>query len=371
MGAEHHYVPVFVLKEFASADALPFLPEDALSARDAYLRALAPGGNVRERPILVAEKLPGGVRLVVRPARRCCVARHLYSVPDPSDPVRRGVVLAHLARPLGLQLGRPENDGALVQWAKDLAKLNLDRTCIEDFVNRNIDSPMSAVARRIKAGDTLPNGWKNVIGRFLYFALVRTPHFHARNRVGIEHTTAGLILSYPPFPVHPRHLEVAREFLAHHHSVHCEMGYQLLLADNASPTRRPQFTHADYRIQFLRTAPGGVPFITCDNPARPLNKLRPQGAYKRTVPGFREATTAVIYPISPSLAVAVTRDRNVRDGSSVVVSDIYARSLNSTLLAQAVHEVILPSGRPDLFRKNVELRQSRPYEDPSNPVFRE
>jgi hypothetical protein len=342
------------------------LPAAAIAS---YAAALSRPDASRKRGVLVLNKAATGGRLRIRPAEEVGVVRHLYSVPAYDDPRAFGIALSMLQRPLGLSLGRPASDGELLSWAEGLAAMGVVREEMEQAVTRKVDNPAAAAVRRTRATGQVAADDVSSLARMMQFASARTPHWLAENREGLRSQALRNLDSFGPIPVQRRHFDTAEEFLALYARVAADTAFLLAVSGFIDDERVPLFAKPPFRLVLFDARAASVPFITCDNPLRPLNLAAVDRAHRKPRQPMRDPGVFALYPVAPTLMLAATTDRSFRAREVRPVNDDFVRRVNTALLRLAVSEVVLPDAADRLFIGGVDPLRVPPFIEFGAPMY--
>ena len=113
------------------------------------------------------------------------------------------------------------------------------------------------------------------------------------------------------------------------------------------------------RVKVLHTLPS-VPFVTCDNPARPHKPTQLRKIFDRGLPGIGDPRVHMLYPISPLDCIVISSDRSWRDfvHQDVTVSSV--KAINTALAIMADEQIIFSSPNTSVFENWMKLDRLRP-----------
>jgi hypothetical protein len=352
--ASHHFVPAFLVANFASADAALCIADQGAQARVLALDAkrLSSRSERRKWPVVVWRK--DERRLIRGTAEKVLCEENFYRYGDLTHPLLRG--LLRRSR-FYYQYGRfpPGNDlGSLLSLGKE--PLNLDE--VETAYTAPFDGGFAKLARQIDAGDGISSDEVRLVFRFLGVARARTPAwkesqgdaaFAGANRLAVEAT---------------RHLEEsASETLGAYgltledfNDAERSFTFQMLIVSMISGSfdifGKDCPPGVSMKLLILR-GDGSVPFVLSDNPMRNFHPARLDQILLDAEPGLREAGVMAVHPISPQTALVVhsTRGRPLCEKRAVGQRTI--RLINTALLLGSRAELVLSARGVEYFERQT------------------
>ena len=120
---------------------------------------------------------------------------------------------------------------------------------------------------------------------------------------------------------------------------------------------------AGARVAVLH-ATGDIPFVTCDNPARPYYPDRVRRIVREPLPGFADQRTEITYPIAPTCCVKVTSNPAYPQFTHDTVGPAQIRKVNSAHAIMADKEIVLSSPNMGVFQSWLKLERIQPIRRP-------
>ena len=117
------------------------------------------------------------------------------------------------------------------------------------------------------------------------------------------------------------------------------------------------------KVKVLHTIPS-VPFITCDNPARPYKPNQLRESLDRPLPGLRDPSVHILYPISPLSCIVISSNRSWRAFVHQSASVSSVKAINTALAIMADEQIIFAGPNVSVFQEWLKLDKIRPLSRP-------
>ncbi|HLB45795.1 MAG TPA: DUF4238 domain-containing protein, partial [Anaerolineales bacterium] len=299
----HHYVPLSVISEFASAESWKVVRASRKEkARIARLDAEAiKRVDKRKWPICIYEK--DKHRLTRKPAEKVCSQIGLYRVPNYNYRENRALIRRSLEN--SLFDGKPlfENFDEFLR----LGDIPVDLDMIERVQIGEIDGKFAGLLPLLRNGQQLNDEQISIILRFVAFARFRTPtwrrvYFSKAYGEPVARLKQSLEAQRPVALM----FDVQRwASLGELISLIDDLVYNMAIVLSCDQHLNV-LRNAGARILILHTE-GSAPFITCDNPARPYHTDRIRRMLSEPLPpGFQDGKSQIVYPISPKSCLLIS-----------------------------------------------------------------
>lgn len=331
--ASHHYVPQFILRNFASADK--------------------PGAN---RLVTVFEKRRGTYRRL--PPRRVCCLEGANALAVQPDALARGL----LYYVLSLQRGQPPTVRNLKELkalgASDLSPV--DPEVVEGDLGK-LDSRVAHLANQgLRSRRPLDPAEIRTLSTAVFLSRTRSPAFLDTYYPGLRDGALGEARARLP----PEMVVAAREEAA-------EVGKTL--EDLFAPFEQHlhQWTLMHYvangvaslaeaggRIAVLH-APGGAEFVTGDNAARPILLGGVENSIHAACPALRNPGAFMAMPLGPDICVVLGLAPEGTDGAHIDVSSAMVRRINTATLVAARETVVSVDSDPTRLFEPWVLRRGK------------
>jgi len=344
--ALHHYVPRFVLRRFACADAwkLLNLPDHRLCVIRRNQQALvSEGGRSGSTPLCVLSKRRR--RFTVQTVRNTCARANYYSTVSYDDPLLAGMLQHNLQQ----AIGEERNLTDPVAELREIGREHVDTEAAERAGTTKADNELGALVPRIQRREPLDSEATDTLLRAMVFARFRVPawretYFDEMAQQAedfAKRTTADLGLRAD------RQLRkdgLTTDYLFRPFS---ENFYVITVLQ-----------HTASQLNILRDkginvavfhAAGSARFITCDNAARPFYPSDLRRFQFQTVPGLGDPDALAAYPLSPRACIIATSSGDLAGHDHVDVGEDDVRLINTALLLSAYDETIIPGPTLDGF----------------------
>lgn len=337
----HHYVPVSVISAFVCPNAWRLVEDRSSHERIARIDAERIARQKRRRFPVVLYKKADHKQTRAEAGHVCC-ANNLYQIPQQTDPLYRSYVQYDF-------LGK-RNAVKTLEDFNALSRLPIDPEVLERNEIGDLDSAFARILQRLNKGGELTEADRPLILRFITFARYRTPAYRD--------------LHYP---------DVFSEFQGVYSGLRSIRGQTNPLAAS-SQEEYDQLKERYYPISIVVSVRDGVsaleevnakiilyrrfgqvPFITCDNPARPYRADRIQAIHSSDLPALWEPTTRITYPISPDLCLVISSDLRLPAVSVQRVGEHVVRGINTALAQSAYDQVVFPSLDRNVFQDWMSL----------------
>jgi hypothetical protein len=348
--ALHHFVPVFVLKRFASPDAWKLVRASGSKKRELkrHDSLLLSKSNPRNWPLCVLDKSDGTI--VRRKLNKVCSRTNFYSLPDYSDPIMRGIVRHNIrsfeSDPSKFQ---PFTDEELI----DLGQKPLDLDEIERVQISTIDGKFAGLIEAIEESSQLSEADQKVLLRFIALARYRGPIWREIYYPEIyKRTQTQLIERRKNLEsmgwVQPS-LEEEKQF-----DTGLERSLYQMAIVQACAQDHIVLAQAGAKITILH-ATGSYRFITCDNLARPYYPSKLVDLPRQRLPGIGEPNTRSHYPISPNTCIEISTDSKLPRYSHREIKGTVIKEINSALALMAMNEIIIPKPSKFFFQPWIDI----------------
>lgn len=351
--SRHHFVPLSIIREFASADAWRLVnatPKVQLKIAQNDLAVLQKKQEYSKWPICVYDK--HSHRLERMLARDVCSIRNLYGVDQADDPLTRGIV-KQLLTPASTGAFRPSGTDELIRQGREA----IDADLIERHYIAKIDADFAKLIKRLKEGVTLSDDDRMTVFNFVKFARVRSPSYYREliivhaNDIGQAEQNLTLLSQITPDTQQRIQIETAIPLLG---SLLRHLTVQYTLRDET------RFVDEwDVRICVLHTNTA-FPFVLSDNLGRAYLHNSLKSIRTNRVPGLRDKGSRIVYPIAPSTCLLISTNPSYPVFSHVNVDAKFVKRLNTALALMADEQIILPAPHTSFFQTWLRLDNLRP-----------
>jgi len=281
----------------------------------------------------------------------------LYKVPDYDDQLIRGIVRLNLREDIDEDL-RGFNFEALMKLGVE----PLDSEWIERTAIGNLDRDFGRLLPLLRDAQPISSEQIAIVLRFVAFARFRIPLWRRRY---FSERHSGLVRSLKEQIDHISQIvkndlpEEFRESLVRLNRDMDEHVYHMAMMRYASNGFDALSAMVKPRVKVLHTLPS-VPFVTCDNPARPHKPTQLRKIFDRGLPGIGDPRVHMLYPISPLDCIVISSDRSWRDfvHQDVTVSSV--KAINTALAIMADEQIIFSSPNTSVFEHWMKLDRLRP-----------
>lgn len=335
--ARHHFVPAFVLRNFACPEAWRLVRASAATRRkvaEVDSRVLQTG-SYRSWPLCVLEKGTG--RIERRLLRDVCSQTDLYALPEYEDPVLRGIVRRTLRSTDDPDTFVPLTDSELFE----LGKAPLKKDEIEKLDIAPIDGEFARLVDPLRQGEELSAEEYDNVLRFIALARYRTPTWRnvyypeifadVRAKIRSRRSRSGAQAWVGPTP------EAEDAF----DSELDKSLYQMALVQ-ACLRDRDALAEANAKVVVLH-ALGSSKFVASDNPARPYFESDIRDLPTQNLPGISNPNTQAAYSLAPDTCLLVSTSPAIPRLAHEDAARERVRSINTALALSAMREVILSS----------------------------
>ena len=334
----HHYVPQFVLRAFARADASDVLTHLPVSTRarirSADEHVLANGG--KHVPVVVMDTTDG--TLSRSTTRKTFASRGLYDVGADTDEVVRGIMrqTLHCLR-TGARLDLDFDE--LVA----LGTPEFEPDEVERLDTAALDGDFASLSGRFHArGSPSTDSDLERLLRYHYFARVRTPWFRDRMFgplavaavLRVVEREAGELARMERDHLVPRGQTMAEVIESLFRQQYMVMMAKFRTASMAEAVASPS------QVVFAHSS--ATPFVLGDNPARCCLADQAQSILRDTVRQYGDPGSLSVLPLSPTLCMLVIPHEVGPRVSHVDLGPCEVRHVNAVSLASAVEAVVLP-----------------------------
>ena len=355
----HHYVPVSVISNFASAEAWRLVnASDEVRAKIASNDAKnMSSGNRRKFPICVYDKIS---RTSARKlAKDVCSQQNLYKVVSCDDKLARDLIYSLMDH--FIQAESKDKGFVLVSWGGK----TLDPNLIERVPVGYMDGRFAALLPRLLDGQDLDDDETLFLLQFLAFARFRTPVWQricfpqawsaqiarVKQVINEQRYKARLLLDIN----WANSLEALKSKVEDYFH---NMSIALSCNEHVNALRI-----ADVRILVLHTRET-CPFITCDNPARPYYPEQIERMYSEHPPGFEEDGVQIVYPLSPACCLVISRNSSLPRFSHDEAKIGHVKAINTALAIMADKEIVLAGPHTSVFESWLDLDKLEPIPCP-------
>lgn len=351
----HHYIPISVLRTFASADAWKVVcaPNDAKRRIAMSDKNRLDHGQTRNWPVVVYRK---STKEITRSTvGHVCSAAELYRLPDYSDQLIRGIVRLNLREDLSLI---PDfNFEALMRLGIE----PLDPEVIERTAIGNLDRDFGRILTVLRNREEVDEQGTATVRRFIAFATVRTPLFRRRyfaERHGNLVRSVSQQIQLLSEITRAESFEWVSNSLNRLNAEIDQHVYHILLMRYAQGFD-PLSEIVKPKMRVLHTS-GPLFFVTCDNPSRPYLPNRLRKMFDSRLPGFADPRVQMLFPISPSACVVLSSNRSWRDFAHIGAPKSKVMEINTALAIMSDQEIVFPSPNVRVFQKWLKLNDLRP-----------
>lgn len=359
--ARHHYIPLSILSSFACPQAWKSVDASHdLKARIASVDSKTIlHGQKRHWPICIYEK--DTQRLTRKPAGKVCSQPGLYGILNYNDKLTRAFIRFNLQYDSSYR-------NLQVNSFRDFMQLGeepLDSDLIERTKIGELDSEFGRLIPLLCGGQQLDEEQTAVVLRFVAFTRFRTPTWR---RTYFPEAYARVLAPFKQIIV-----QLNRDF----ESLEEEWGinfdilnksiddhfYHMAMVEFSSNQFNPLRALVEPRILVLH-ATGSLPFVTCDNPARPYCPDRLVAMFTDPLPGFAEPGAQIVFPIDPKRCLLISSNTSYSLFSHVEAKEKDVRAVNTALAIMADKEIVLSVPHTSLFEDWLELDKLSPIHRP-------
>jgi len=334
----HHYVPQFILRKFARADAsdvLVHLPADTRAKIHAADKLAVEKGG-KHVPLVVLDCKTG--QLTRSTARKTFACRGLYDVGIETDEVVRGIMRQTLH---GIRTGSKLNINFDELLALGTPEFQADE--IERLDTAALDGDFAKLIRHFESGNggSADSDLERLL-RYHYFARVRTPWYRDKRFgplavgavVRVVEQEAGELARMERDHLHPRGQTIAEVIQSLF-----RQQYMVMMAKFRASSMKEALASPS-QVVFAHSS--AVPLVLGDNPARCCLADRPRRILRDGVRQYGDPNTLSVQPLSPKLGVMVMPRTHGPRVRHVDLDPHQARHVNAITLASAVQAVVLP-----------------------------
>lgn len=330
LGIQQHYVPCFIIGNWGSRDALDLLPP---KARPHAVRFCVDSGDGRrKRYVCVFSKATRKSRATQ--AHKLFCRKHVYSLPEYENPLKRGMMFAMFGQFLGL----PLLDNATRDEFIAFGSHNIKRTAPEDYLQK-LESVAAGRLDSVVDMGHIRREDRLLVERFLGFSFMRTPawqeafqqdsvaaaHNSAINRLG-GHGSRELWLLAEEIMGDTAHIWAALNIEAH------PSLFQYV---------------SNLRVDVVR-AVGKVGFVLGDNPVWPFRYSCAEHLDDLPWVGLDEHTDAIgWYPLTPRVGLRVSSGRKPGLVGHRAFGDRQVRRINTAVATLSRDDVVFPNANFD------------------------
>ncbi len=337
--SNHHSLPVFIQKGWATPDAALLIDADqeaqagARAAFDAHIAA----GRSRKMQVCVLDKRTGQLRAA--PTGKVCCREGLYAL-EPPGSTSEAHAAAHV---VAAHVRGHDLEARTTSELLEVGSEPPDAETVEAVRFGNIDGAFASLLPVLRSAGRLDLDQIRIVLRFLAFAWVRTESWleqHAPTATGraVAESTAKIRADPGDRTVADR--PVAARLLSSMDDT-IKSNPMAVLPDEMEGVFRSWA-----RVSVLRAPRGGPLFVQCDNPARPFRRDRLRSLANEPISSLLNPKTLLAYPISPRTCLVMPggarrgtwggRLRRSTAGAGAV------RQINTGLAIHANREIILP-----------------------------
>jgi hypothetical protein len=359
--AHHHYIPLSILSSFASTQAWKVVQvSEELKARIALADSkIIVHGQKRHWPICVYEK--DTQKLTRKPAGKVCSQPGLYGILNYNDKLTRALIR------LNLQLDSFDIN-LQVNSFRDFMQIGeepLDPDFIERIKIGKLDNEFGRLMPLLRDRQQLDEEQISVVLRFVAFTRFRTPTWR---RVYFPEAYARVLAPFKRAIV-----QLNRDFK----SLEEEWGldfdilnnaiddhfYHMMIVESSSNQFNVLRAFVEPRVLVLHTRES-LPFVTCDNPARPYYPDRLRTMFTDPLPGFTEPGVQIVFPLDPKRCLLISSNTGYSLFSHVDVKEKDVRAVNTALAIMADKEILFPEPNASVFEYWLELNKLSPIRRP-------
>ena len=353
---KHHFVPVSIISAFASDQAWQLVKEaEDIQKRIANSdRAVMSKKNKKRLwPICVYEK--SSKRMIRMKAEDVCSMPNLYSVPDPNDQVTRALIRFILEENTSLK-----NLDELFL----LGEKPLDTDMIESAQVAELDHSFASILPALKTGQQISDSQIKIICRFVIFARFRTPtwrrvHYPESFERKQKQLKDSIMQNYW---IERRLNKPSDRSLEAINAAFDNNFYQMAMIQ-ACNRESNVLSRINAKVLVLHRK-GSIPFVTCDNSARPYFPDRIQQIDVDGIPGMGDPRSQLTFPIDPNTCLLVSSNPNYPTFRHEEVNDKQIITINSALALMADKEIIFADPNINVFENWLSLSSLKPIRRP-------
>lgn len=338
----HHFVPAFILRNFASAEAWRLRAPGATKRKVAENdKRVLQHASSRSWPLCVLDKGKG--RIERRVLRDVCSLTNFYALPEYEDPVLRGIV-RHTLRSV------EDPDGFIPMTDFDLAELGqqpLDKDEIEKLDIAPIDGQFARLVDPLREGEMLSSEELDSLLKFIALARYRTPTWREVYYPEIYTGVQNMLRDIRSQERAQGRTGPSREEEESFDNELEKSLYQMALVQ-ACLRDREALARANAKVVVLHSV-GSSRFVASDNPARPYFDSDIRTLPTQRLPGISNPDTQAVYPLAPDTCLLVSTSPELPRLSHEDAKGNRIRRINTVLALSARGEVILPSPSPYSF----------------------
>lgn len=347
----HHYLPISILAEFVSADAWRLVDRGRLTKEKiALVDSIVIQNEIKRKyPLCVVDKVSN--RITRRVAKDVCSQTALYNIHSHKDQITRGLTRYLLNIRLDPRDGIPPTFNYLMNLGKD----PIDPDSIEVFYTSRLDAQFASILPKLRSGGILEKDEVDIVFRYVTFARFRTPAWKRVYYPEAYRRVSELLQPlFSKISLQDLHLPNGNNLQKPSDIMDANL-YQMAIIE-AAEGQFNSLRQLDVKLKVLRTT-GRVPFITCDNAARPYLPDRIRRIPTEPLPGLKNPRVQITYPISKTTCILVSSDNMVPLFSEYEISDKQVRRINSALALAGDKELVLPGPSGDFFDDWIDLVQ--------------
>lgn len=359
--ARHHYIPLSILSSFACTQAWKAVDgSHELKARIALVDSKTIlQGQKRHWPICVYEK--DIQKLTRKPAGKVCSQPGLYGLLNYNDKLTRAFIRFNLQYDSSFR-------NLQVNSFRDFMQLGeepLDSDLIERTKIGKLDHVFSRLIPLIRDGRQLDKEQIDVVLRFVAFTRFRTPTWrrvyfpeaYARVLVPFKRTIVQLNRDFKSFEEEwGVDFDILNKAIDDHF-------YHMMMVEYSNNRFSALRAFVEPKVLVLHTRES-LPFVTCDNPARPYYPDRLRRMFTEPLPGFSEPESQIVFPIDPKTCLLISCNTSYSLFSHVDIKAKDVTAVNTALAIMADKAIVLPEPHTGLFEDWLELDKLSPINRP-------
>jgi hypothetical protein len=352
---KHHFIPVSIISSFASDQAWQLVKEtEDIQRRIANSDKVVMSKKDKKRlwPICVYEK--NSKRMTRMKAEDVCSTPNLYSVHDPNNQLTRALIRYILEEKATFN-----NLDELFL----LGEKHLDTDMIESTQVAELDHSFASILSLLKTGQQISDSQINIIYRFVIFAHFRTPAWRRVHYVEtFEPKQKKLKESIMQIWIESRPNKPSNKSIEAINDAFDNNFYQMAMIQACSRESKV-LSRINAKVLVLHRK-GSIPFVTCDNPARPYFPDRIQQIDFEGIPGMSDPRSQLTFPIDPNTCLLVSSNPTYPNFSHKEVNDKQIRTINCALALMADKEIIFADPNTNVFEDWLNLGSLKPIRRP-------
>ena len=347
---QHHFIPVFILRNFACKEAwrLVRAPSDTKRRVALHDETVLHSRNPRNWPLCVLDKATGTLQR--KKLADVCSRANFYSLPQPEDPLMRGIIrlsIRFFEDPARLT---PISD----QDLPELGREPLDLEEIERLRISAIDGQFARLVGPLRSGADMSIQDMTVIIRFVVLARYRTPFWRETYYPRVFQDTVGHIRRQARLPgAAPWAQLTANEEEALTKELERSL-YQLAIMGTCIRDHSA-LNRTNTNVLVLHSV-GTSKFVAADNPARPFFPSPIKHLPSQPFPAIDDPNLQMLYPISPDACLLLTKRPDLPHFSHQEVKGNPIKEINTILAITARGQVVLPESSPHFFLPWLDVR---------------